>query len=146
MRKILLALFLLLAALPEGAHAQTLGSSNFRIEWQVVNRFRLFRDPAFFRLHENAWREYLFHAARLQLSEDGRADFVNRTQGLGAEHVLNDRRVAFSDAPRKDFDWRGWAAASEGALCYDPESRRHTACGDTDSYLNPKRHEIELWL
>ena len=137
---------LLLTALHGAARAQTLDSSNVTIEWQVVNRFRLFRDPAFFKLHENAWRQYLFHAGRLKLSEDGRADFIGRTSVLGSEHVLNDRRVAFSDTPRDGFDWRGWAAAGEGNLCYDPESRRHTACGGIDDYLNPKRHEIELWL
>ncbi|MBC8035809.1 MAG: hypothetical protein H7X89_01130 [Rhizobiales bacterium] len=146
MKKLLSILLLLIIAPWGSAWAQTLDSSNFTIEWQVVNRFRLFRDPAFFKLHENAWREYLFHANRLKLSEDGRADYVNRTSVLGSEHVLNDRRVAFSDTPRKEFDWRGWAASSEGKLCYDPETRRHSACGSIDDYLNPKSHEIELWL
>ncbi len=145
MRKILWLIILVLLLTPPGrAGAQTLDSSNFTIEWQVVNRFRLFRDPAFFQLHENAWLEYLFHANRLKLSEDGRADYVSRTSVLGSEHVLNDRRIAFSDTPRKDFDWRGWAANGEGKLCYDPESRRHSACGE--EYLNPKAHDIQLWL
>ncbi len=146
MNKLLYFMFVLLAVLIGPATAQTLDSSNFRIEWQVANRFRLFRDQAFFKLHENAWREYLFHAARLKLSEDGRADYVNRTSVLGAEHVLNDRRIAFSDTPRKGFDWRGWAAGGEGKLCYDPDSRRHEACGAIDGYLNPKSHAIELWI
>ncbi|MBC8038782.1 MAG: hypothetical protein H7X89_16380, partial [Rhizobiales bacterium] len=72
MKKLLSILFLLIIAPWGSAWAQTLDSSNFTIEWQVVNRFRLFRDPALFKLHENAWREYLFHANRLKLSEDGR--------------------------------------------------------------------------
>ncbi len=146
MKKLLCLIALLLGSILQPAGAQTLDSSNFTIEWQVANRFRLFRDAAFFKLHENAWREYLFHASRLKLSEDGRADYVSRTSVLGSEHVLNDRRVAFTDTPRKDFDWRGWAAESEGKLCYDPESRRHDACGGIDDYLNPKSHDIELWL
>ena len=146
MKKLLCLTFVFLAVSLEPVWAQTLDSSNFRIEWQVANRFRLFRDQAFFKLHENAWREYLFHAARLKLSEDGRADYVSRTSVLGSEHVLNDRRIAFSDTPRKNFDWRGWAAGSEGKLCYDPESRRHDACGGIDGYLNPRSHAIELWL
>lgn len=146
MKKLLCLIFLMFAVHLGPAGAQTLDSSNFRIEWQVANRFRLFRDQAFFKLHENAWREYLFHAGRLNLSEDGRADYVSRTSVLGAEHVLNDRRIAFSDTPRKGFDWRGWAAASEGKLCYDAGSRRHDACGGIEDYLNPKGHAIELWL
>ena len=54
MGKILCMALLLLTALHGAARAQTLDSSNVTIEWQVVNRFRLFRDPAFFKLHENA--------------------------------------------------------------------------------------------
>src|SRR5690242_12688311 len=114
MRKVFLLCFLFLLVAP--AEAETLDSSHFKIEWQVANRFRLFRDPEFFKLHENAWLQYLFQAGRLQLSEDGRADFIGRTSVLGSEHVLNDRRVAFSDTPRKDFDWRGWAAGGETKL------------------------------
>jgi lysophospholipase L1-like esterase len=142
--KIFLLCFLVL--LPAPAGAQTLDSSNFKIEWQVANRFRLFRDPEFFKLHESAWHEYVFNIGRLKLSTDGRADFINRTSVLGSEHVLNDRWVAFGDTPRKDFDWRGWAAGGEAKLCYDPDSRRHTGCGSIDDFLNPKSHEIELWL
>ncbi|MGH6906869.1 MAG: hypothetical protein ACREDX_03320, partial [Aestuariivirga sp.] len=139
-------LILLLAAPWEQARAQTLDSSNFRIEWQVANRFRLFRDPALFKLHESAWRQYVFQAGRLGLSEDGRADLLNRTSVIGTEHVLNDRRVPFSDRLRDDFDWRGWAARGEGGLCYDSEERRYEACGGIENYLTPTRHEIELWL
>lgn len=141
----LAALFLLVAHAPDG-RAQTLGASDFRIEWKVANRFRLFRDPAFFTLHENAWRQYLLHVDGLNLDPDREANFVARTSVLGSEHVLNDRRIAFTGVLRKNFDWRGWAARFDGRLCYDSRKRSHTACGGLDSYINPGAHEIEAWL
>ena len=137
---------LLLCLLVPESRAQTLNASDFRIEWKVVNRFRLFADPGFFSLHENAWRQYLLHTDGLDMDADQRAAFVARTSVLGSEHVLNDRRIAFSDVLRKNFDWRGWAARSEAVLCYDSKSRTHTACGDIDAYLNPTGHEIEMWI
>ncbi|MGL4525443.1 MAG: hypothetical protein ACRCUC_00550, partial [Aestuariivirga sp.] len=131
---------LLLCLLAPEMRAQTLNASDFRIEWKVVNRFRLFADPSFFTLHENAWRQYLLHTDGLDMDADQRAAFVARTSVLGSEHVLNDRRIAFSDVLRKNFDWRGWAARSEAVLCYDSKSRTHTACGAIDAYLNPTGH------
>lgn len=126
--------------------AQTLDTSAYRIEWQVVNRFRLFRDPAFYKFHENAWRQYLIHVDGQQLPADERERFIARTSVLGSEHVLNDRRIAFSNVLRKNFDWRGWAAKAEGLLCYDDKKRNHDACGGIDSYLNPTEHAVEVWL
>jgi len=128
------------------AKAQTLDASRYRIEWQVVNRFRLFRDPAFFKLHENAWRQYLIHVDGQGLAPDERDRFVARTSVLGAEHVLNDRHIAFTTMLRKNFDWRGWAAKGEDLTCYDPEKRNHGGCGGIDAYLNPDHHAIEAWL
>ncbi len=128
------------------SRAQTLDASQVRIEWQVVNRFRMFRDPQFFRLHENAWRQYLLHVDKQQMASDERDAFVAKTSVLGSEHVLNDRYIAFSSILRKNFDWRGWAAQAEDQLCYDSVKRTHSACGGVDSYLEPDRHDIELWL
>jgi hypothetical protein len=51
MPKLLLLIAVLAAIVVRPAEAQTLGTSQFKIEWQVVNRFRLFSDPQFFRLH-----------------------------------------------------------------------------------------------
>lgn len=146
MKVLLLLLLLACAGFAHPVGAQTLDTSNVRIEWQVVNRFRLFRDPGFFRRHENAWRQYLIHVDGLNLPDDRRSEFIQRTSVLGAEHVLNDRRIAFSAILRRNFDWRGWAAAADGTLCYDPAKRFHTACGGIDDYLNPASHGIELWL
>ncbi len=128
------------------ASAQTITASGFKIEWQVVNRFRYFRDPAFFRLHENAWRQYLLHVDGLKLDPEERDRLIARTSVLGSEHVLNDRNIAFTNILRKNFDWRGWASKAEGATCYDPEKRRHLACGGIDKYMTPDSHGIELWL
>lgn len=128
------------------AHAQTLTASGFRIEWQVANRFRLFNDQDFFKLHETAWRQYLLHANQQNLPEDELQKLVARTSVLGTEHVLNDRYIAFTKILRKNFDWRGWAAQGIGKTCYDSEKRSYTACGSIDDYLRPKSHAIELWL
>jgi len=128
------------------AEAQTLDSSNVTIQWQVANRFRLFRDASAFRMQENAWRQYLIHVDGLKLADDERDAFVQRTSVLGSEHVLNDRRIAFSNILRNNFDWRGWAAKAAASLCYDSGKRNYTACGSIDAYLNPKSHPIELWL
>ena len=125
---------------------QSLGASNFRIDWQVVNRFRLFRDAASFRLHENAWRQYLLHADGLHLAADDLQSLIARTSVLGSEHVLNDRRIAFSSILRSNFDWRGWAAKQQGATCYDSDKRDYTACGSLNNYLSPSGHDVELWL
>lgn len=129
--------------LPTG---QTLTTADFRIDWQVTNRFRLFRNTASFRLHENAWRQYLLHVDGLNLDADASAAFVARTSVLGAETVLNDRRIAFSSILRSNFDWRGWAARQQDATCYDSKKRDYSACGGLDAYLNPSGHPIELWL
>ena len=126
--------------------AQTLDTSQFRIEWQVANRFRFFSDPKFFKLHENAWRQYLLHVDNQNMAQDERDTFVARTSVIGSEHVLNDRFIAFSTILRKNFDWRGWAARGQDAVCYDSNKRTHTACGGLDAYLSPDRHDIELWI
>ena len=141
---LLAALFSLFLA--PSASAQTLSTSDFKIEWQVVNRFRMFKDAQFFRLHENAWRQYLLHVDNQGMVSDERDSFVARTSVLGSEHVLNDRYIAFSNILRKNFDWRGWAARGQDALCYDSRTRRHSACGGIDAYLNPQSHGIEMWI
>ena len=146
MLRFILAFVFVLTAWLVPAGAQTLTASGFRIEWQVANRFRYFRDPAFFTLHENAWRQYLLHADGLGLPPEERDALIRRTSVLGSEHVLNDRHIAFTQILRKNFDWRGWASRSEGATCYDGEKRRHLACGGIDKYLTPDSHGIELWL
>ena len=139
-----IAVMLSLFALP--AEAQTLSTSQFKIEWQVTNRFRLFQDPAFFRQHENAWRQYLLHVDQQGMASDQRDSFVASTSVIGSEHVLNDRYIAFSNILRKNFDWRGWAAKGQDGLCYDPKKRTHSACGGIDAYVLPQSHAIEMWL
>ena len=147
MRIILMLLVLCLGLLPATAsNAQTLDTSRFRIEWQVVNRFRLFRGDQFFRLHENAWRQYLLHVDGRGLEADERSRLVAQTSVLGSEHVLNDRYIAFSNILRKNFDWRGWAARDDADTCYDSKSRTYSGCGGIGAYVNPTAHSIELWL
>jgi lysophospholipase L1-like esterase len=139
-------IFLCLLAFAPQAQAQGLDARSFKIEWQVVNRFRLFHDAAMFKQQVVAWRQYLLYVDGLHLADDQRDAFVARTSVLGIEHVLNDRRIAFSTILRDTFDWRGWAAGRQGATCYDSTSRAYTACGGLESYINPDHHEIELWL
>lgn len=139
-----LATFLMLL-IPEAA-AQTLTTSQFKIEWQVTNRFRLFQDPQFFKMHENAWRQYLLHVDQQRMASDDRDSFVARTSVVGSEHVLNDRYIAFSDILRNNFDWRGWASSGQGKLCYDGRKRTHSACGGLNAYITPTSHPIEMWL
>lgn len=146
MSRLFLFIAALLSFLVNSAEAQTLTTSQFKIEWQVTNRFRLFRDPAFFKLHENAWRQYLLHVDQQGMASDERDSFVARTSVIGSEHVLNDRFIAFSNILRQNFDWRGWAAKGQDATCYDPRKRTHSACGGIDAYINPASHPIELWL
>jgi lysophospholipase L1-like esterase len=142
--RFVLILLILAGALP--AQAQTLTPSNVQIVWKVVNRFRLFKDPNLFTQHENAWRQYGSHLnTRSGSSEDNQMSYYNSSV-LGIEHVLNDRRIPFTDILRTKFDWRGWAAKAFDGTCWDGEARRHTACGDEESYVNPKSHEIELQL
>jgi lysophospholipase L1-like esterase len=146
MSKLLLLFAAAVAFFALPADAQTLGTSQYRIEWQVVNRFRLFRDAQFFKLHENAWRQYLLHVDNQGMDSGERDSFIARTSVLGSEHVLNDRYIAFSNILRKNFDWRGWAARGQDQLCYDSKNRTHSACGGVESYINPQGHAIELWV
>lgn len=139
-----IAVLLFLFAPP--AEAQTLTTSQFKLEWQVTNRFRLFQDPAFFKLHENAWRQYLLHVDQQGMASSDRDSFVARTSVIGSEHVLNDRYIAFSNILRKNFDWRGWASRGQDGLCYDSRKRTHSACGGIDAYITPQSHAIEMWL
>jgi lysophospholipase L1-like esterase len=126
--------------------AQTLNTTDFQIEWKVTNRFRLFNDADFFKLHENAWRQYLIHVKEQQIPEEQKTLLINSASVLGSEHVLNDRYIAFSRLERSKFDWRGWAAQGESRLCWNPKSHLHDLCGDVDGYVNPKAHEIEISL
>ena len=144
MRRILLFLILVLWAVP--ANAQTLTTSNVQITWKVVNRFRLFKDMDLFKQHENAWRQYGSHVNSRSASTEDNSMFYYNSSVLGVEHVLNDRRIPFSNILRTKFDWRGWAAKAVNDTCWDSSARRHTACGAIDDYVNPKTHDIEIKL
>ena len=128
------------------ALADTLTSSNVQITWKVVNRFRLFRDPDLFKQQELAWREYGQHLnARSGSGEDSALLYYNSSV-LGTEHMLNDRRIPFTKILRTKFDWHGWAASAVNQTCWNEKQRRHTACSDTETYVIPKFHEIEIQL
>jgi hypothetical protein len=139
---------MLLSCLAPGsaAMAQTLNVSDYRIEWKVVNRFRLFRDEQSFRQQENAWRQYLIHVNDQPLGEAEKKALIARSSVLGIEHVLNDRFIAFTRTLRQNFDWRGWASRQLEGLCWNRETRRHDACGGSAAYVMPAQHEIEVRL
>lgn len=134
--------WLVLAAVP--VQAQTLTLSNAQVEWKVVNRFRLFKNPADFTNQENAWRQYKIHVNNLNASDDQKSQLIATTSVTGTEHVLNDRYIAFTRHLRTKYDPLGWAAKTVGDLCWDAKSRTHSACGGVDSYVMPQGHEIEM--
>jgi len=139
-------LVLLLGCNIASANAETLTSSNVQIIWKVSNRFRLFRDPSIFKQQELAWRQYGQHVNQRSGSSEDSAMFYYNSSVLGTEHVLNDRRIPFTNILRTKFDWRGWAASAVNETCWNEKQRRHTACSDIETYVNPKFHEIELQL
>jgi hypothetical protein len=142
--RILLLIAVTLFALP--ANAEVLTSSNVQIEWKVVNRFRFFKDADLFTQQENAWRQYGQHVRGRNASTEDNDMFYYNSSVLGIEHVLNDRRIPFTNIMRSKFDWRGWAARGMDGTCYDEKTRSHAACGGVDAYLNPAEHEVEINL
>ena len=144
MRIIITVLTLIILA--TSTRAEVLTTSNVQIDWHVTNRFRFFRDEAYFNQQVEAWREYGQHVAgRSANKQDNEAYYAN-TSVLGIEHVLNDRRIPFTNILRSKFNWQGWASKALEETCYDPKSRTHAACGGIDHYINPKAHEIEIGL
>ena len=72
----LVLIALLLPLTPDApALAQTPDSAKPRIEWEVKNRFRLFRSEADFQRHLASWRTdgVLGSERRLDVESDGRA-------------------------------------------------------------------------
>ena len=143
---LVVALVMATASLAVPAQAQTLNTSDYLIEWKVVNRFRLFKSDADFTRQENAWRQYQLHVNGQTQSPDEKQRLIASSSVLGIEHVLNDRFIAFSRTLRENFNWKGWASQTFTNLCWNPESRRHDACGGIDPYINPVSHEIEARL
>jgi lysophospholipase L1-like esterase len=142
--RLVLLVMLVLASIE--AKAETLTSSNVQITWKVSNRFRLFRNPDLFKQQELAWRQYGQHVNQRSGSTEDSAMFYYNSSVLGTEHVLNDRRIPFTNILRTKFDWRGWAASVVNQTCWNEKQRRHTACSDIETYVNPKFHEIEMQL
>jgi hypothetical protein len=130
----------------EAAQAQTLSASNVKIEWKVINRFRLFKDAKAFTEHENAWRQYLIHVDGAAEGEEMKQRLRNTTSVLGTEHVLNDRYIPFSKHLRTKYDPMGWAARDVADTCWNSTDRLHSACGSVDDYVVPKSHDIQVWL
>lgn len=143
MRALVLLILVLLSPV---ASAQTLTASNVQITWKVSNRFRFFRDPSLFKMHENAWRQYGSHMSERSGGAEDQALLYYNSSVLGTEHMLNDRRIPFTSIMRSKFDWRGWAAKGVNGTCWDAKARRHSACGGIDKYLTPTSHQIELQL
>ena len=143
MRALVLLILVLLAPLAE---AQTLDTSNVQITWKVSNRFRLFRDPSLFKMHESAWRQYGTHMTERSGSTEDSALLYYNSSVLGTEHMLNDRRIPFTNIVRTKFDWRGWAAKSVDGTCWDSKARRHSNCDGVENYITPSSHQIEMQL
>ena len=139
-----IVLFLVVMMLAPVAEAQTLDTSNVQITWKVSNRFRLFRNPSLFKMHEAAWRQYGTHMTERSGSTEDSALLYYNSSVLGTEHMLNDRRIPFTSIARTKFDWRGWAAKGVNNTCWDEKARRHTACGSIENYITPTFHEIEM--
>ena len=126
--------------------AEVLTTSNVQIEWHVTNRFRFFRDEEYFNQQVQAWREYGQHVTTRNASQKENETYFANTAVLGIEHVLNDRRIPFTNILRSKFNWQGWASNALDETCYDEKSRTHAACGGMDHYIIPKAHEIEISL
>jgi hypothetical protein len=126
--------------------AQTITSSNVQIEWKVVNRFRLFKEAKTFTEHENAWRQYLIHVDGAADGDEMKQRLRNTTSVIGTEHVLNDRYIPFTRHLRTKYDPMGWAARDVGETCWNAKDRTHSACGNIADYVEPKSHEIQVWL
>ena len=150
MTRILVFVLLLLAGLqwPEAksGQAEVLTTANVQIVWKVANRFRFFKDEALFTAQEQAWRQYGQHVNQRDAAAEDNAMFYYNSSVLGIEHVLNDRRIPFTNILRTKFNWQGWAAKAVDGTCYDPKSRTHAACGGINAYINPTGHEIEISL
>ncbi len=144
-RRLFLMICILIAGL-NGARADVLTTDNVQIAWKVANRFRFFRDEALFAQQEQAWRQYGQHVNQREQATEDNAMFYYNSSVLGIEHVLNDRRIPFTNILRTKFDWQGWAARASEETCYDSKARQHSACGGVDAYINPQGHEIEIGL
>ena len=141
-----LALVAFIIAISAAQAAEILSADSVQIVWKVSNRFRLFKDPEIFKAQENAWRQYGLHVSARDGSTEDSQMFYYNSSVLGIEHVLNDRRIPFTNILRTKFDWRGWAASAVDGTCYNSKSRWHDACGGVDNYINPKSHKVELSL
>jgi hypothetical protein len=142
----IVVLVLIFGGIIAPTNAQTLTSSNVQITWKVSNRFRLFRDTNIFKQQELAWRQYGQHVSQRSGSTEDSAMFYYNSSVLGTEHVLNDRRIPFTNILRTKFNWRGWAASAVNGTCWSEKQRRHTGCGNIETYVNPSFHEIEIVL
>jgi lysophospholipase L1-like esterase len=143
-RLLLILVALITGFLPFEARSQTLTVSNAKIEWKVVNRFRLFRNAETFAMHERAWRQYGIHVDQLQSDADAKTRLLSQTSVIGSEHVLNDRYITFTRILRKRYEPMGWAARQIHDVCWDGKTRTHSACGSIENYISPQAHEIEM--
>ena len=90
MRIIITVLALIILA--TSTRAEVLTTSNVQIDWHVTNRFRFFRDEAFFNQQVEAWREYGQHVAGRSANQQDNEAYYANTSVLGIEHVLNEDR------------------------------------------------------
>ena len=96
----LLAFLAALIAISAPSGAEVLSADNVQIVWKVSNRFRFFKDPEIFKAQESAWRQYGQFVSEHNGTNDDSQMFYYNSSVLGIEHVLNDRRIAFSNILR----------------------------------------------
>jgi hypothetical protein len=144
--RLLLAFLILVVFNPLAVEAQTITSSNVKIEWKVTNRFRMFKDSKTFLEHETAWRQYLIHVDGAANGDEAKQRLRDSTSVVGTEHVLNDRYIPFSRHLRTKYDPMGWAARQVDDTCWSPKDRMFSACGGVEDYVVPKSHDIQVWL
>ena len=97
--------------------------SSAKIEWEVYNRFRFYKDPEIF-------RDYLAAAESAKSAGPGR--WV-----LATERALQTK---------SENELRGWAAANFSKpqpFCWSPASLRYSNCGSERDYVLPKTIAIQ---
>jgi hypothetical protein len=151
MRRILPAAAAVIAATSLSAPAACAGD----LVWEVENPFRFFKSPAFFALHESAFRAAGGHAAGAPP-----ADIVWRV-----ERKLNDpdcKDAAHPDTCAATRGARfaqsrlGWAAQTLSAVCYDSGARprrypaqcerRYSWGAAREDYVLPEAHTVAVGL
>ncbi|HEX9168437.1 MAG TPA: hypothetical protein VF886_05845 [Roseiarcus sp.] len=105
--------------------------SSPKIEWEVYNRFRFYKDPQIF-------RDYLA-AASEAAAKSARGAHPESAKGAPPGRWALDTEDALQAKPQ--YELRGWAATNflkPQAFCWSVGSLRYTNCGSEVDYILPK--------